>query len=252
MAQFWNEQLAVEPDGEGLAAALPLMYPDGWQIVVAIEPFSATHVMISDRGRTLQMLEQGGLRLDSRSRQNHALLEERKRVFELDQNGFELRRLLPLPLSGLDIQLFAESLVSISHLAYRNESRMPQAGSVRQSLERTFSLSNLHPSTGHTLAGRVESNIRVDYWFEDKQRLALNCVEVRERFRLRDYMERWAWRWTDVRNHDPDILTAMVYDPDNQDWDDMSLAIGRDVCTFFAPVHDRQQIIEQLRNLKVA
>jgi len=194
MNEFWHEQLAVEPDGEGLVTALPLMYPDGWQIVVCIEPFSAAQVMISDRGRTLQMLEQAGLHLDSRAKQNHTLLEERKRIFELDQNGFELRRLIPLPLNGLDIQLFAESLVSISHLVYRTESRIPHTGSVRQSLERTFSLSNLHPRTGHTLAGRVESNIRVDYWFEDKQSLALNCVEVREQSRLRDYMERWAWR----------------------------------------------------------
>lgn len=134
MAQFWNDQLAVEANGRnGLTAALPLMYPDGWQIVVHLEPFSATHVVITDKGHTLQKLQQAGLNKDARSQQTHRLLEERKKTFELDQQGYELRRLIPFPIQGLDVQLFAESLVSISHLFYRSEPRSVQLAAKRES-----------------------------------------------------------------------------------------------------------------------
>jgi len=102
------------------------MYPDGWQIIVHIEPFSATHVMITDKGHTLKKLQQEGLHIDAQSQQTYSLLEERKKAFELEQQGYELRRLIPFPIQGLDVQLFAESLVSISHLVYRCEPRAPQ------------------------------------------------------------------------------------------------------------------------------
>ncbi len=253
MAEFWNDQLAVETDGgRGLIAALPLMYPDGWQIIVHIEPFSATHVMITDKGHTLQKLQQEGLHIDARSQQTFSLLEERKKAFELEQKGYELCRLIPFPIQGLDVQLFAESIVSISHLVYRCEPRAVQYDVVHQSLQLTFQNANLHPKTGHVIAGRVESAIRVDYWFENQNQLAMKCVEIKERSRLRDYMERWAWRWTDLRNGNPDIRTAMIYDPDGQNWDDVSLAIGNDVCDLFAPVYERDRIIQRLHELQVA
>jgi hypothetical protein len=250
MEHFWSEQLTIEQTGNGLAAALPLMYPDGWQITVNIEPFAPAQAIITDKGRTLMMLDREGLNLDSRAKHNYALLEEKKKIFELDQHGFELRKLIKLPLSGLDIQLFAESLVSISHLIYRNESRSAQEHVVRKSLERTFTACHFTPKQDVYLTGKVGERIHVDFLFEKERQLAMESIEIHDR--VKDYMERWAWRWTDLKKQNPELLSAMVYNPDLQDWDTTSLKIGKEVCDLFCPSHDRDQIRDTLIRLKAA
>lgn len=250
MGRFWDEQLAVEQSAEGLVVALPLMYPDGWQITVNIEPFAPAQAMITDKGRTLMMLDREGLNLDAHAKHNHALFEEKKKVFEISQQGFELRKLVQLPLSGLDIHLFAESLVSISHMVYRAESRSFQESTVKQSLQRTFNAYNLHPKQDVDLIGKVESRIRVDFLFEKERQLAMKSIDIQDR--VKDYMERWAWRWTDLKKRNPDILSAMIYNPDLQDWDSTSLKIGQEVCDLFCPSYDRDQIKDTLIRLRAA
>ncbi|CAB4243947.1 protein of unknown function [Methylacidimicrobium sp. AP8] len=44
LLRFWTEQTDVDQAGEGLAIALPLLYPDGWQVQVFVEPISPAHV----------------------------------------------------------------------------------------------------------------------------------------------------------------------------------------------------------------
>ncbi len=250
MEHFWNEQLTIEQVGSGLVAALPLMYPDGMQVTVNIEPFAAAQAVITDRGRTLMRLENEGLNLESRSRHNHALLEEKKKVFELDQDGYELRRLIKLPLNGIDVQLFAESLVSISHLIYRAEARGVQEHVVRNALQRTFKTKHLTPKENAHLPGRIGDRIPIDFLFEGKQSLAMKTIDVHGR--VREQMEQWGWRWTDLDNGNPDILRAMVYNPDQQEWDDTSLKIGREVCDLFCPYYETDQIDDTLSKLSVA
>jgi hypothetical protein len=55
-------------------------------------------------------------------------------------------------------------------------------------------------------------------------------------------MEQWGWRWTDLGQQQPTLLSAMVYDPDNQYWDEPALTIGRGVCEIFCPYFDRDAI----------
>jgi hypothetical protein len=250
MKRFWDEQLVVEQSGAGLVAALPMMYPDGWQIVVNLEPFSPTHVLASYKGRTLIMLEREGLNLEAKTSSNRSLLEEKKKIFELDQAGFELRKLIPLPVNGLDVQLFAESLVSISHLIYRNEPKGVVERVVRQSLLQTFKACNMTPKEDVYLPGKVEDRIQIDFLFEAKQQLAMKSIDINDR--VKDYMERWAWRWTDLQKKNPTILRSMVYNPDQQDWDETSLKIGREVCDLFCPYYDRDQIRETIEKLSAA
>ena len=106
--------------------SLPLMYPDGLQVQVLLEPVSATAAIVSDRGQTLARLHESGLNLDAK--ETGAIFEDRKKVFELEQHGFELRRQVRLPLDGLDIQIFGESLVSIAHLIYKFEPATREEG----------------------------------------------------------------------------------------------------------------------------
>lgn len=43
---------------------------------------------------------------------------------------------------------------------------------------------------------------------------------------------------SDIRNGNPEMLRAMVYDPDQQEWNDTALSIGRSVCDIFCPYFD--------------
>ncbi len=250
LSGFWDEQLAVEETRNGLVAALPLMYPDGIQVTVNIEPFSPARGMITDCGRTLMTLENQGLNLEPRAKHNHSLLEEKKKVFELEQDGFELRKLIKLPLDGIDVQLFAESLVSISHLVYRSETRGIQEHTVRNALQRTFNAKQLSPKENAYLSGKIVDRIPVDFLFEGKRRLAVKSIDLHGR--VREQMEQWGWRWTDLHNGNPDVLRAMVYNPDQQDWDDTSLRIGREVCDLFCPYYETDQIDDTLEKLSAA
>jgi hypothetical protein len=250
LSGFWNEQLAIEESRGGLAAALPLMYPDGMQVTVNIEPFAPAQAMITDRGRTLMALEQGGINLEPRSKHNHALLEEKKKVFDLNQDGYELRKLIRLPLSGIDVQLFAESLVSISHLVYRAEAHGVQEHVVRNALQRTFETKHLKPKENAFLPRKVVDRIPVGFLFEEKRVMAMKPIDIHGR--VRDHMEQWGWRWTDLHKQNPDVLRAMIYNPDQQDWDETSLKIGREVCDLFCPYFESGQISDALTALHAA
>jgi hypothetical protein len=44
----------------------------------------------------------------------------------------------------------------------------------------------------------------------------------------------------------------MYYDPDNQDWDDDALAIGKGHCEIFRPYFDSDLIRQDLQRLDIA
>ena len=207
--RFWADQTDVAETSNGIAMALPLMYPDGWQVQVFIDALSRARAVLTDKGRTLSRLHEQGVRFDAG--QIGTLLEERLKTFELQQNGFELLREIRLPLDGLDVQLFAESLVSIAHLVYRYEPYSPTESPADKTLQQVFSERSYHPRKNVELDGEIEKRIRVDYLIETKRTVA--CQVIRR----------------------PRLLRAMVYDPDKQEWDETALRIGKEVCELFCP-----------------
>ena len=90
MRRFWDDQTQVAGTPRGVAMALPLMYPDGWQVQVFLESVSASRAVITDKGQTLMRLQEQGVNFNAG--QAGALLEERKKIFELQQDGYELFR----------------------------------------------------------------------------------------------------------------------------------------------------------------
>jgi hypothetical protein len=86
----------------------------------------------------------------------------------------------------------------------------------------------------------VEKRIQVDYFLEGKRGLALEVVN--RKHHLIPYMEQWGWRWNDLRKRRPNLLRAMVYDPDNQNWKEPALAIGRSVCEVFCPYFEQDKV----------
>jgi hypothetical protein len=239
---FLREQVAVEKTRRGVVIALPLMYPDGFQVQVHVQPITNSTAVITDLGKTLGRLHEDGLNLDAK--QTLALLEERKQVFELSQAGFELQREIQLPLQGIDVQLFAESLVSIAHLIYKFEPVTTEDSVADRTLLKILKERDLQPTINAVIDGKIEKSIRVNYLVAGPRPLA--CKIVKRRGPMLGYMEQWGWRWTDVRQQNSRILRGMIYDPDKQQWDETTVNIGKSVCELFCPYFETQAIHDAL------
>lgn len=239
LMQFWGETLRIEPDGTGaVIIALPLMFPDGLQVTVHIQALTSRSLLISDLGETLGNLVASGLSIEGQAISD--LLGERLQVFELERVGLELRKTIRIPIEGVEVQLFAEALVSIAHLFYRLDPESTVENVADRAVQRIFQDRSLQPKRNAFLEGRLEKRIKVDYFLTGKRPLALQVVNRRKD--LLPYMEQWGWRWSDLRGRNLSLLPAMVYDPDNQSWDETSLTIGRTVCEIFCPYFDRNTI----------
>ncbi len=229
LESFWREQVQVATTREGIALTLPLMYPDGWQVAVQLAPLTPGWACLSDQGKTLGALTEAGMSLDAKH--TAALLDERVKTFELRSDGAIISKEVRLPLQGIDVQLFAEALVSIAHLIYRHEPATLLENPADKMVRRIFEARKITPKRNAELVGRLVQSIRVDYLVEAKRPLAVQIVNRREN--LLDYMERWAFRWDDLRRRNDGLVAGMVYNPENQDWDATSLRIGGEVCDVF-------------------
>lgn len=243
LESFWREQVQVAKTRDGVALTLPLMYPDGWQVSVHIAPLTPGWVRLSDHGKTLGRLLEAGM--STNAKHTAALLEERVRTFELSNDGAVLSKDVRLPLQGIDLQLFAEALVSIAHLIFRHEPASPLENPADQTVRRIFERRKITPKRNAEIEGRLVRT-RVDYLVEAKRPLALQVVGRRDH--LLDYMEKWAFRWDDLRNHNRQLGAAMVYNPENQEWDAASLRIGKEVCDVFCRYDEIQPLNLALDN----
>jgi hypothetical protein len=244
LARFWTEQLRVEQTKEGLLLALPLLYPDGIQVTLAIKSISPSQAILTDLGQTVARLECSGI--DLKLQKNEEILQDKLKIFEILQNGLELQKAIRLPLDGIDIHLFGEALVSIAHLIYRHELAVPRVQHVYNAVrgllvEQKYDFLELDQAS---IAGEVEQIIRVDFLIRDRRAIA--CKTVERRGRMREYMEQWGYRWVDAKNHNQKLSRAMFYDPDNQQWDEESIHIGKNVCEIFLPYFDTTSIIKAI------
>ena len=237
---FWDEQLEIEPTGDGLAIAYPLMYPDGWQLVLEIRQLAPALAIISDGGRTLKQFTDVGLNFDPRAKATHELLNERMAVNGLRQDGFALSKEIASPIDALDVHLFAESLVSIAYLIYRHEPAAETESAADKAVGQMFVSRNVHPKRNFALTGKVETKICLDYYVERRKPLGVQVI--RRRGGILDYMEQWAWRWTDLHAAQPNVVRAMVYDPTLQDITPTVQRIGESVCEVFCSYYEAEEL----------
>ena len=238
MEAFWREYSQAGRTREGIALTLPLMYPDGWQVGVFLTAIAPSVVRISDHGKTLGTLLESGLSLNAKMTGEY--FNERLRTFELQRDGFVLWKDLQLPLQGLEIQLFAEALVSIAHLFYRHEPGTTLESFADKAVRELFHRRNISPKKNAEVEGTLEQRIKVDYLVEARRPVAIQVVN--RRFDLLPYMEQWAFRWSDLRRHNKALKAAMVYDPEHQEWDATALRIGSDVCDVFCRYDEAQPL----------
>ncbi len=249
LARFWGEHLRIEETKDGVLLALPLLYPDGLQVVVRITQVSDAIAIVSDQAEALSKLGTAGI--DLSLARTEELLDSKLRAFELQRDGLNLQKPIRLPIDGLDIHLFGEALVSISHLIYRHELASPKALHVYNAIRGLLKNKNFTFQEGENavILGKVEPHIRVDFLVTENRVLA--CKTVERRGRMREYIEQWGFRWIDAKQHNETLVRAMFYDPDNQEWDDDSRHIAENVCEIFHPYFDTDRIsvaLDEYRN----
>ena len=245
MHAFWREQVQAEKVRDGLALTLPLMYPDGWQVTLKIEPLTPGWAQLTDAGKTLGMLLEAGMSLDAKH--TAEILHERLQAFELKSDRAIISKEVRLPLQGVDVQLFGEALVSIAHLIYRHEPVTQLENPAEIAVSRIFAQRNLQPRRNVEIEGYLLRATRVDYLMDGLTPFALQVVNRRDH--LLDYMERWAFRWTDLKKHNHHLRAGMVYNPENQDWDATALRIGAEVCDVFCRYDETGPLNRELDRL---
>ncbi len=112
LKDFWDDVLEIEATSSGVAVAMPVMLPDGLQVVIHLEQVAERQALLTDKGETLSRLVAEGMRVDSGK--TGELLGGMLATHELSRDDYELRRSITMPPQGIDLQLFAESLVSIA------------------------------------------------------------------------------------------------------------------------------------------
>jgi hypothetical protein len=240
LAAFWSEQLTIERDGNGLVLALPLMLPDGVQIAVELHPVSERRAILSDAGDALRWLVGHGLNIKSDA--NKQWIDERLAAFELSRSGFEIFRDISLPIQGIDVHVFGEALVSIAHLICRHEEQQAAAVTADDQVVRILTELHVPFKKRASLRGFIEDTIEVDYFWERTAPTALQVLH--KTGTVLDTMERWGWRWRDLKRQSSNLRAAMIYDPDRQAIDPTSRRIGEEVCELFCAYHEADRIAE--------
>ena len=235
---FWKDSLEIATTASGLEFAVPQSYPDGWQIVLKIELLTPTTARLSDGGKTLWQLTQTGQNLEAEITGQR--LRELIEAFQLQRDGWNLFRFVTWPVSGEEVHLFTEALVSAAHLAYLHEPVVKTPNIARETVEKVFRERKIEAKTNHRLEGLIEKRIVVDYFAAPVRPLAVQVLG--RRGAITSYMEQWGFRWRDLHDAHPKLLRVMLYDPAVQDVDSTATAIGRSVCEYFGPYHETNRL----------
>ncbi|MFT5108353.1 MAG: hypothetical protein ACI9UA_003997 [Pseudoalteromonas tetraodonis] len=242
LTAFWDEQFRIEETASGLAAAMPLMNASGWQVVVHLEPVTPGYWLINDQGETLGGLDDAGKNPDTGKVRES--VEAQCRFYGLQRDGLTLQKAIRYPFDPVEIQIFAEGLVALSHLPPKRQAEVVvnPLHRMEASVQGYFDRKSWTPIRRHKLRGQVEREIVVDFYSEERRPLAVQPVGRNRQ--LRGYMEQWGWRWTDLGREHPDLIKAMVFDPDNQEWDLASQKIGEKVCDVFVPYTEVDEALD--------
>lgn len=242
LTAFWDEQFRIEETADGLVAAMPLMDASGWQVVVHLAQVAPGRWLICDQGEILSGLDDAGRNPDAGKVRE--TVQAQCRFYGMERDGPILRKLLSYPFDPAEIQIFAEGLAAISHLRPKRPADVTVSPVHRMEarVAEYFERKHWPLLRRHKLNGQVEREIVVDFYTEEQRPLAVQTVGRNRQ--LRSYMEQWGWRWTDLGRAHPDLIKAMVFDPDNQEWDPASMRIGEKVCDVFVPLSEAEQALD--------
>jgi hypothetical protein len=242
---FWHEHFQIEERPDGLALALPLMDANGWQIQLRLRKLSKTQWLATDQGQTLSLLEDSGKFADKGEMAK--ILAAQSKLYGYSRDGLELVRTIRFPFDPVEIQIFAEGLASLSHLIPKRKRDVVKSSfyRVEQQMDTYFRQRSWEPKRKHEITGQLESKVVVDFYLDQSPR-ALALQPVSRSKNLKDYMEQWGFRWRDLADAQPDLVKAMIFDPDSQEWDRQSLRIGEAVCDVFVPYTEADEALDRI------
>lgn len=237
LEDFWRDALEISRNGDTFTLALPQTFPDGWQMVIDLQDHHPAGVRLSDGGRTLGWLLAHGQNIETEVMAGH--IREICAESEIERDGLELLCWMAKGLEGVNVHVFAEALVAIAHLHYLREIKPRTLDIPDQTLQRVFVDHKIQAKANAPLQGKVRKDIKVDYLIEQKQ-MAFQII--RRHGRILPTMERWGWRWHDLKGALPKLQPVMLYDPHNQEIDSESRAIGKEVCGLFCSYEETDLI----------
>lgn len=210
MSAFWNESLSVKPYGGGLCWTMPVMMPDGVQVVLRAKEITPGKVILSDGGDTLSWLMMRGLQAENGGFIEE-LLQERCEFFGFRIRGASLEKVLSLPLPPEEIQIFAEGLASVAHLIYRQD-RVVQEDSVAVAqIEGALYANKVKFVRRKEIPISQKRRVSVDFYFEAAERERI-IKTFDQKSRQLDVVDLWARRWSLLKKSHERMDMAMVYD----------------------------------------
>lgn len=245
LTTFWDEVLEIEPSREGFLFTMPFSYPDGWQVVLELSQKTPRGFRLSDRGKTLTWLSGQGQNIATDSMKHHLQRLYAEHYFE-EEHGV-LFRWLESPLNATDFQVFAEGVTAISRLNVLDDHRVSEEEVVEHTVQRILSDAGLSPKRKHRLHITKERSVSVDYFVEQRRPLALQIL--RTKTDLPGTMEKWGFRWQELKKNYSGLAPVMLYDRSTQFIDAYSRHIGETECELFCGYDEADRIHNTLNSL---
>jgi hypothetical protein len=246
LTSFWDEALEIESIPDGFLFTMPACYPDGWQVVLEFVQKTPKAFRLSDRGKTLSWLAGQGQNTETEAMRHHLHRLCTEHSLQLEHGV--LHRWLEIPLDATDIQVFAEGLVAISRLDLLNEHRPAEEEVADSTVQRIFKDAGLSPKRKHRLHITREREVSVDYFVELNRPLAMQILRTKTDFS--GTMEKWGFRWKQLKLNYAGLAPVMLYDRNTQLIDPYSRHIGESECELFCGYDETDRIHETLTSLR--
>jgi hypothetical protein len=245
LTSFWDETLEIESTPQGLLFTMPASYPDGWQVVLELSQKTPKGFRLSDRGKTLSWLTGQGQNIETDAMKQH--LGRLCSEHYLQEEHGVLCRWLEVPLDATDIQVFADGLVAISRLEILNEHRVADEDVADKTVQRILSDSGLAAKRKHKLNITKDRAVSVDYFVEQRRPAAIQILKTKSD--LSGTMEKWGFRWHELKSNYAGLAPIMLYDRYTQMIDPYSRHIGETECELFCGYDETDRIHETLSAL---
>jgi hypothetical protein len=246
LTSFWDEVLEIESTPKGLLFTMPASYPDGWQVVLELSQKTPNGFRLSDRGKTLLWLTRQGQNIETEAMKHH--LQRLCAEHYLKEEHGVLYRWLELPLDATDIHVFAEGLAAIARLEILNDHRAVEEEVVDNTVQRILADAGLSPKRKHRLHITKERAVSVDYFVEQRRPLALQILRTKTDFS--GTMEKWGFRWKELKVNYEGLAPIMLYDRNTQIIDSYSRHIGDSECELFCGYDETDRIHDTLKSLR--
>lgn len=245
LGAFWQESLqTVQCAEEEICLAMPLLLPDGWQMQLFLKRLSHKQVVLTDNGKIMQWLLSRGV--STKAKGIAQLMQEKLALFEIEACGYELRKVLSLPIQANEIQLFAEGMLSIAYLLYRAESVAEQEHAAYFQVEKVLRDWRIDFNINYKVTTKVKREIKVDFWIPTLARPKIAQVFA-QRTRPLEIAEIWACRFQELRESDSPPRLAMIYDEATFEMDATIQRIMEHHSDLVCPSHRTDEISDFVR-----